>query len=218
MKTRPRSLGERERAKMSWMTDWPGRSAGWALPANTIWTGRSVFRTRRSRRSMSLRIIAARLYVANRRAKPIVRRRRIERVVELGEASPAGGGVGIGAATEAGDAARGRPGGEPAGRLEAEALDQAADEAGGEQVAGAGDVDHLGGVRRHVEVERAGRRSARRGRPSCRPRGRRRRRAGSSAPCRPSRPQSVSSSRLGGEHERAQRLRNGMKHFTPRRA
>ena len=32
----------RLRSKMSWMTRWPGRSAGWALPANTIWTGRSV--------------------------------------------------------------------------------------------------------------------------------------------------------------------------------
>ena len=32
MKTRPRSLGERECWKISWITRWPGRSAGWALP------------------------------------------------------------------------------------------------------------------------------------------------------------------------------------------
>ena len=32
----------RLRPKMSWITPWPGRSAGWALPAKTIWTGRSV--------------------------------------------------------------------------------------------------------------------------------------------------------------------------------
>ena len=33
MNTRPRSCAERERWKISWMTLWPGRSAGWALPA-----------------------------------------------------------------------------------------------------------------------------------------------------------------------------------------
>ena len=33
------SRDERDCWKISWITRWPGRSAGWALPANTIWTG-----------------------------------------------------------------------------------------------------------------------------------------------------------------------------------
>ena len=40
-------------AKISWMTCWPGRSAGWALPANTTWTGRSSSHSIRASRSMS---------------------------------------------------------------------------------------------------------------------------------------------------------------------
>ena len=74
MKTRPRSCSERERSKISWMTCWPGRSAGWALPANTIWTGPLLVPERAcASRSASLNSRPARLYVANRRAKPIVR-------------------------------------------------------------------------------------------------------------------------------------------------
>ncbi len=47
MKTRPWSCSERERSKISWMTCCPGRSAGWALPANTTWTGRFSFQSSR---------------------------------------------------------------------------------------------------------------------------------------------------------------------------
>ena len=65
------------------------------------------------------------------------------------------GGVGVRAAPDAGDAAAGGPGGEPPGALEADLLDHAGEEAGGEQVAGAGDVDDLGRQRRHVQVDAA---------------------------------------------------------------
>ena len=41
----------REREKICWMTDCPGRSAGWALPAKMIWSGRSVSWTSRASRS-----------------------------------------------------------------------------------------------------------------------------------------------------------------------
>ena len=53
--------GERLRLKMSWITRWPGRSAGWALPAKTIWTGRSASHSRRASRSSSVKSSAARL-------------------------------------------------------------------------------------------------------------------------------------------------------------
>ena len=71
--------------KISWITRWPGRSAGWALPAKTTWTGRSASHSSRASRSMSLNSSEARLYVANRRAKPIVRIVRVERRLELVE-------------------------------------------------------------------------------------------------------------------------------------
>ena len=48
-----------------------------------------------------------------------------------------------------------RPGGEPAGALEADLLDHGGEEAGGEEVAGAGDVDDLRRQRRHVQVDAA---------------------------------------------------------------
>ena len=53
---------------MRCMTSLPGASWGCALPATTIWTGSA------SSRSRSEKTSPARLYVAKRRAKPIVRR------------------------------------------------------------------------------------------------------------------------------------------------
>ena len=53
---------------MRCMTSLPGASWGWALPATTIWTGSA------SSRSRSEKTSPARLYVAKRRANPIVRR------------------------------------------------------------------------------------------------------------------------------------------------
>ena len=50
----------------------PGWSAGWALPANTNCTGRLASSSRRRSRSGCDSSSVARLYVANRRAKPMV--------------------------------------------------------------------------------------------------------------------------------------------------
>ncbi len=71
--TRPSSRGSRVKAYTCCSTSLPGPSSGCALPAKMICTGRHGFTSRSCSRSKSLNSRAARLYVANRRAKPITR-------------------------------------------------------------------------------------------------------------------------------------------------
>ena len=69
----PRNCGMREISIMRLIRPWPAPSAGWALPEKMNCTGNFSLLTILSRRSRSVNRRCARLYVAKRRAKPMMR-------------------------------------------------------------------------------------------------------------------------------------------------
>ena len=69
---RGRTSALRANCSICWISSLPGVSAGWALPANLNCTGRSASVSSEIRRSGCDSSSVARLYVANRRANPMV--------------------------------------------------------------------------------------------------------------------------------------------------